>query len=389
MLGLLVSAYLQSMSLFGFALAALWESLANRTGLAERWRAFWRRPDYWVFGLHFVIVLLGFWSVQDWPFWLERLRIKLPFLILPLAFFFMPQFNLRQYQGLLLALILLLALSSLGILGNYLLYYEDIQLLLKQGQAMPMPSNHIRFSLLLAIGVIAAGQLYFTGFYWKNPVERQWIAALGLFLLLFLHILSVRSGIAALYLALLVLSLRYAWVSRRYGVALGVMAALIAIPLLGYALLPSFKMKVDYALYDLRMRQSGQGHLLSDSERITTLRVGWNIFQSAPLLGVGAGNLDQAVAFQYRSHFPQAARVMMPHNQFLYVAAGSGLVGLLLFCIAIFLPLFYQKHYEDYWYLGVYVVILASLLVEATLENAMGVALVTYFLLGGLALRNG
>jgi O-antigen ligase len=129
--------------------------------------------------------------------------------------------------------------------------------------------------------------------------------------------------------------------------------------------------------------------LLSDSERITTLRVGWNIFQSAPLLGVGAGNLDQAVAFQYRSHFPQAARVMMPHNQFLYVAAGSGLVGLLLFCIAIFLPLFYQKHYEDYWYLGVYVVILASLLVEATLENAMGVALVTYFLLGGLALRNG
>lgn len=384
MVGLIVSPYLQSMSLFGFAIAAAWESLANRDGLRERWKSFLKRPDFWVFGLHFTIVLLGFWSIQDQAFWLERLRIKLPFLILPLAFFFMPAFTQRQYFSLLYVLIIFLSITSLGILVNYNLDYENIQLLIKQGQPMPMPTNHIRFSLLLSIGVLAAAYLYEQGYYWQNPKERRWIVVMGLFLLVFLHVLSVRSGIAAFYLAVLVVGLRYAWVQRRYGLAVGVVAVLAALPLLGYFLLPSFKMKVDYALYDLRMRQSGQTHMFSDSERITTLRAGWNIFKSSPVLGVGAGNLDQAVQFQYHAHFPKAARVMVPHNQFLYVAAGSGLVGLGLFLIAIFFPLFYQHNYRYYLFLGIYVVILASLMVEATLENAMGVALCCFFLLMGL-----
>lgn len=388
MVGLILSPYLQSMSLFGFAIAAVWESLANREGLRERWKGFLKRPDFWVFGLHFVIVLMGVWSIQDQGFWLERLRIKLPFLILPLAFFFMPSFTQRQYFSLLYVLIILLSITSLGILINYNLDYENVQLLIKQGQSMPMPSNHIRFSLLVAIGVLAAAYLYWKGYYWKSPKEQRWIGGMGLFLLVFLHVLSVRSGIAALYLAVLVVGLRYAWVQRKYGLALGLVAALTALPLLGYFLLPSFKMKVDYALYDLRMRQSGQGTMLSDSERITTLRAGWNIFKAAPVLGVGAGNLDQAVHFQYQANFPNAARVMMPHNQFLYVAAGSGLIGLGLFLVAIFLPLFYRRNYRDELVLGVYVVILASLMVEATLENAMGVALTGFFLLMGLKERS-
>ena len=387
LVGLLVSPYLQSMSLIGFAIAGIWEAAATRSTLRAQWKAFWQRPDFWVFGLHFVIVLLGAWSVQDLDFWQERLRIKLPFLVLPLAFFFMPKFSLRQYLGLLYLLVIVLSLTSLGILINYNLHFEEIQLLIKQGQSMPMPTNHIRFSLLLAIGIIAAGYLYTQGYYWKKEQERQWIAGMGLFLFVFIHVLSVRSGIAALYLAIFVLGLRYAWVSKRYWLGLAVIAALCALPILGYFLLPSFKMKVDYALYDLRMRQSGQGTMLSDSERMTTLKAGWNIFKAAPLLGVGAGNLDQAVAFQYQAHFPNAARVMMPHNQFLYVAAGSGLVGLVLFCIAIFVPLFYGRNYQDWLFLGSYVVIFASLLVEATLENAMGVALSCFFLLMGMRER--
>ncbi len=384
LIGLVVSPFLQSMSLFGFAIAAVWESIATRATLAARWTSFWKRPDFWVFGLHFAIVLLGFWAVQDMDFWLERLRIKLPFLILPLAFFFMPQFSQRQYFSLLYVLIIVLSITSLGILINYNLDYENIQLLIKQGQSMPMPTNHIRFSLLLAIGVLSAGYLYWQGYYFKHEKERKWIAGMGLFLFGFIHVLSVRSGIAALYLAMLVVGLRYAWVSRRYWLALGVVGAMAALPVLGYFILPSFKMKVDYALYDLRMRQSGHTEMLSDSERITTLKVGWKIFKAAPLLGVGAGNLDQAVHAQYAAHHPNAARVMMPHNQFLYVAAGSGIVGLLLFCVAIFLPIFYQRNYRDELFLGIYVILFASLLVEATLENAMGVALASYFWLWGL-----
>lgn len=385
LVGILFSPFFQSMSLFGFAIAGLWEGIATRSTFKAQWRDFCRRPDYWIFGLHFFIVVLGAWSLLDLGFWLERLRIKLPFLVLPLAFFFMPKLSTRYYWGLLYAMIGLLTVTSLGILINYLLHFEAIQLMLKQGQAMPMPSdNHIRFSLLVAIGIISAGYLWWQGYYWKKAWERYLIAGMGLFLFAFLHILSVRSGLAALYLALLVLGLRYAWVQKRYALGLGVVLAIGALPILGYILLPSFKMKVDYAIYDLRMRQNGQGAMLSDSERLTTLRVGWKIFKESPILGVGAGNLDQVVNFQYLTHYPQAARVMIPHNQFVYVAAGSGLFGLTLFCIALFLPLIYRQNYRDVLFLGSFLIIFASLMVEATFENSMGVALSTFFLLMGL-----
>ncbi|MFM7090438.1 MAG: hypothetical protein ACKOZZ_06480, partial [Bacteroidota bacterium] len=77
-----------------------------------------------------------------------------------------------------------------------------------------------------------------------------------------------------------------------------------------------------------------------------------------------------------------------PHNQFIMVLASSGIIGLILFCIGFFIPLMYEKNYQDAFTLAVYLSFFASFWVEATFENAMGVAIFLFFILLHIKYKN-
>lgn len=386
LIGMVDSFFLQSIGMFGLAAHALfrwdWDKsfpLGFRQRWGARWKAFVRRPDYWITAGYFVIVLVAVFPLHDPGYWLERLRIKVPFLVLPWIYFTLPRFSDRQFKGLLYFMLLLLSLTSIGILVNYLTHFEAVQLMIKQGQPMPTPGNHIRLSLLLAMTIIGGGYLVVEGYFWQKRWERWLIGSLTLGLFVFMHILSVRSGLAALYLALGGLALRYAWVSGRYWVAIGVIAAILALPVVGYYTLPSFKMKIDYTLWDFQTAVSGQTRVLSDGDRIRSLRIGWSLFKSSPITGIGPGNLHQEVDRIYAAQYPEVENRLIPHNQFIFVMAGTGLIGLVIFLITLIFPFFYHKNYRNWLFLATYIVLFTSFMVEATIENSTGVALFCFF----------
>lgn len=334
-----------------------------------------------VLALFFFIVLLSFWQTEDYSYWLARLRIKAPFLALPLVFLGHPRLEERQWQGLLYFLLVLLLITAFGVGINYWIHYEEIQLMLKQGQPMPTPRNHIRYSLLLAVGVVSGGYLFSKGFYWRYAWERYFILGAAIFLFFFIHLLSVRSGILALYIALFLLAVRYIFTSRRYWLGLGVLLALLAMPMLAYQLAPSFQAKLSYMRWGLLKYQEGEGAPYADTGRIVSLKVGWELSRRHPLFGAGAGNLRQEVEKIYERSYPQLPEAVMPHNQFLFVLAGTGLVGLSLFLFALFYPLFYHRNYQHPFLLGFYGIILASFMLEHMIENSTGVGLFLVFLL--------
>ena len=108
---------------------------------------------------YFLIVFFGIWQVEgDFTYLLERLRIKLPFIALPIAFLGLPRFSEREIKGLLYFLLLFISVTGIGICVNYLLNFELINEMLSRGKPMPTPRNHIRFSLL--VGVTIIGGLY-------------------------------------------------------------------------------------------------------------------------------------------------------------------------------------------------------------------------------------
>lgn len=389
MASMIYSPYLLSVSMFGLAVLCLVEvEFGERSfrieldrGALRRLRRFWKYPALMSLGLFFLVVLLSFWQTYDYGYWLARLRIKLPFIGLPLVFIALPRFRERQVLGLFYVLLIILLLTSLGIGVNYLLHYEQINELIKEGRPIPTPRNHIRFSLVLAYGILGGAYLYYRRFKWRYEWERPLILAVTAFLFLFMHFLSVRTGLAALYLGVLTMLARYVYVYRRYGLAVGVLAGLILLPVIGYHTMPSFRNKVNYMRWDWKMYQEGKGADYADSGRLTSLKVGYDLFRENPVFGVGAGNLRAETARVFAAEHPEFREPLVPHNQFLFVLAGTGLAGLSLFLFAFFFPLFYRYNYREPLLMGFYSIAFAAFMLEHTIENSIGVAFYCFFVL--------
>lgn len=343
---------------------------------------------YWILSIFFFIILWSGWYSEDTGYWLERLRLKIPFLLAPFAFASIPSFSHRQYSGIFYFLLLLMFFSGSLILINYLQNFDTINHLMAKGHPMPTPMNHIRYSLLLALSIIGGVYLILQRFYWKYPWERYLIIGLTLGLFAFAHILSVRSGLVTLYMALLILSLWYVIRTGRMWYGILTLVVLISLPLLAYEHIPSFRAKARYSIYDVEMYLAGEEGKYSDSERIISLQLGMSIGNKHPIWGIGAGDLRKEMHRQYRLTYPDLP-AKMPHNQWVSVFAGTGIIGLFFFCLAFFTPLFYHKNYKEPLLFTLYLVVFISFMMENTLETSIGVALYLVLLLIGLNYRSG
>ena len=200
------------------------------------------------------------------------------------------------------------------------------------------------------------------------------------FLFLFIHVLAVRSGLAVLYAAILLLTIQYIIRSRKYWIGLVVLGGLTLLPILAYQLVPSFQNKIKYMRYDRLMHDRGEGAgLYSDSDRLLSIQIGWRLFLENPIWGVGAGDLRKEVNTIYEQEFPDIEIKKKPHNQYVSVLAGSGIVGFLVFLVACFYPLIYRKNYKHFLLYGSMVILLISFLVENTIENSNGIGIYILF----------
>ena len=382
------SPFMLSFSMFAFAFLVLFQlkvgpghfSWTLNKADAPRLLTIFQYPSFAVLSIFFFLVLFSFWQTYDYQYWLARLRIKLPFLVFPLMFVALPRFTEKEVKGLFYVLLISLLITCLGIGANYLIHFDEINELLKQGQPMPTPHNHIRFSILLALGIIGGIYLVEEGYYWRYEVEKKWIIGITIFLFLFIHLLSVRSGLLSLYTALFMLTIRYILKTRRYWMGLTFIILLISIPVITYQLVPSFKSRIAYMKYDYYMYQRGEGALYSDSGRIVSLKVGMDIAKEHPWLGVGAGNLRAEVTRIFEEEYPNFEDAHMPHNQFLFVVAANGIIGLILFLFAFFFPIFYRRNFRHTILLGFSSIIFVAFMIEHSIENSIGVGFYIFFL---------
>lgn len=391
MVALVYSPFLLSVSMIGLVFINVFNlefepkvSFGLNPKLKQQFQIFFKHKGFLVITLFFFIVLVsGLWS-EDLDYWLERLRLKVPFLTMPFAFVSLAPFSKRQYWGLFYFLLVLLTVTSIGIGVNYLLHFDAINESMLRGHPIPTPRNHIRFSLLLTLGIVGAYFLIKEKFYWRQTWEQYLIKGMTLFLFIFIHILSVRSGLFVLYVSIVFLAGHYIYETRQYLAGLSLMAMVLALPILAYHVVPSFKNKIDYMVWDMKMYQAGTGEIYSDAARLTSLEIGLRIGHAHPILGIGAGDLRQAVKDIYHEEYPDTKKQIMPHNQFVSVYAGTGLVGLALFVWAFFYPLFYKKAYQEPFFLVFHLIVLLSFMVENTIENSMGIGFYVFFLCLGM-----
>ncbi|MBK8562144.1 MAG: O-antigen ligase family protein [Saprospiraceae bacterium] len=413
----LSAEFVLSVSMIALLLLALFQlkiegpsvRLTLRDSLRENFKNYRKYQAWLAVSIPFLLVLVSWIWSNDLGYTLERLRIKLPFLVLPFAFASMPPLRKREVYTILYFLLVIMSIISAYVLVNFIANYDTVMADLGRGGHLPTPSNHIRFSLMLALAILGGGALWVDNFNLKNnegntappnphfvipvrnlirnpqsAIRNPLIAVLTLFLFAFIHVLSVRSGLVSLYIALLALGAWFVLVKKRYLLGLAGIAGVVVLPIIAYFAVPSFKAKVDYARWDYLQFRQGIGSDYPDSERFASMKVGLDIGQDHLLLGVGAGDLKQEVNRRYETGLVGNYKLKMPHNQLVTIFAGTGLVGLAVFIVTFFFPLFYRKNWRNPLFLALHAVIFSSFFVENTIENNFGVSLYLFFLLVGL-----
>jgi O-antigen ligase len=388
----LSAEFVLSVSMIGLLVLALFQleiegpqvRVFFRKNLKENFREYWKYKAWLAVSVPFFLVLISaLWS-GDVDYTLERLRIKLPFLILPFAFASMPALRKKEIFTILYFLLVMMSIISLYVLINFLVNFDEVMALLGKGGHLPTPSNHIRFSLTLAFAIIGGIALWAEKFHFQQQSERYIIGGMTLFLFIFIHVLSVRSGILALYLGLFVLAGYYVFIKKKYLWGLMGMIGIIGLPFIAYQAVPSFKLKVEYAVWDFKQFQQGGGGHYPDSERLISMTTGLELAKENWLFGVGAGDLKKAMKDKYENELAGSYNFRMPHNQLISIFAGTGIIGLIIFLAAFFYPLFYKKNFRQPLFLALHAVVFMSFFMENTIENNFGISMYLFFLLIGL-----
>jgi len=98
-------------------------------------------------------------------------------------------------------------------------------------------------------------------------------------------------------------------------------------------------------------------------------------------IGVGTGDLEDAFYGQFSKMHSQLSPQFMfhAHNQYLAIWVAFGLVGFVIFLVALFYPLYINHAYRDYFLAVFYAIILISMFSDDTLETHTGATLFAFF----------
>jgi hypothetical protein len=328
--------------------------------------------------LFLIPALSGLWS-ENGHEWLRWTRIKLPLLLLPLAFAGNWQLGPKQWQQLAFLFLLMIAGGCCWSLGQYFSDYTAIHegYLKAKVFATPLKNDHVRFSLVVCMGVICACLLL-------QRTERRWLQILLLlavaFFTVYLHILSARTGLISLYIFYIIYLIYFV---QRHRKAWPLLAVLVLLPAAAWWVLPTFRNRVRYVVYDLSfVRRDAYLPGTSDGSRALSLKAGWAILQEHPL-GVGSGDVVDKTHGWYRDHVPGMldSDKLYPSSEWLLYGDAAGWPGAILFTAVMLVPFFEKRLRMRIFWISLNIIAAFSLLFDIGLETQFGVFIYAFIIL--------
>lgn len=131
--------------------------------------------------------------------------------------------------------------------------------------------------------------------------------------------------------------------------------------------------------YDWEQYKKGEGNNYNDSERLMSYSVAWELFKQRPLLGTGIGDLKTEMKEGHLAQFGSKEKYIYPHNQYLFLLSGIGIVLTLLFLLGLYAPLAAALNNPFLWL--IFTILSLAFLVENTIQRAVSTAFFTFFIL--------
>jgi O-antigen ligase len=347
-----------------------------------RWRQLLSDPLNIGFCFLFLIPLLsGLWSSDVSEWWL----VKLPLVILCFAFGLL-YVSPNQARGLEGLYILLLLAGSVWSMYYYTLDTDAMHQAYHRAGVIPtwFENDHVRFSWAIVIGVLLLTRWLL--YHWQQG--KIWmkitVCFMLVWLIVFLHILSAKTGLLCLYLSLFILAAFLLLQRQKRIWAFSLLVLLLLLPVIAYYILPTFQTRVHYVLYDYQQYITGSyKEGFPDGDRVLSLKAGKDIFSANAAYGVGFGDVWGITNAWYDEYYPHIRMPdrLFPGGEWMMYATGAGLLGLLVFVTAMLLPFFNRHMQKDptWWCLNATACFI--FLYEVNLESQFGVFLYCFFIL--------
>ena len=334
--------------------------------------------------LVFIAILLSGINSENHQEWLLQIKLKLPFIFLPFAFYiFRPLVGHKFHKWIHFAFITTAFFSSFHVIGMFLMDKEAITASIGKGKSIPTPLDHIHYSIMLAYAIVSAAIFAIL----ESDKTQKWVMfLLSAYLFGFLHFLSVRTGLALSYAGLGLTLIWYVFTNKNYLLGIGIAAFLVAIPFIAFKTIEPFKKKINYMFWDLAQYKKGKGNNYSDSERIMSYQISFRLIKESPIIGHGVGDLRPIMTEMHKEMYGQKDKYIYPHNQYLYILTCLGIFGALVFFFGLFSPLIFTDSRNVFLVL-LFALMLISFLVENTIQRAVITGFFLFFILLNLCLK--
>lgn len=351
--------------------------------IKEKMEGLWKeKAALAIIGIY-LLHLIGLIYTSDFGYALKDLNVKLPILLLPLIVVTGPQLTKKDQDVIWLTF---LGGMLLGTAISMYIYFGFTGVRITSAnyssshiQELSPMISHIRYSLLMCIGAYTAIYFFLKE---QQVLKKIGFALLALWLILFLGILGVRSGLLAFFASALVISMYQIIMHRKMLLGAVLLAAIVLTPYLFYKNITMFRLGVDEVKWELGYYEQGgkpSGH--SIPQRFAFWKASKDLIAMNPVVGVGTGDMVQAYHDYYQAHpdLLDANSQYRAHNQYLSITVAFGLLGLLLFLGGIFFPFFTTGHQGNVIWMAFFITFIVSMLIEDTIETQAGVTFFGFF----------
>ncbi|HVF81644.1 MAG TPA: hypothetical protein VM884_06905 [Flavisolibacter sp.] len=326
-------------------------------------------------------LLSGLWSA-DSETWLDVVRIKLPLFLFPLAFAGDWQLSGRQWRTIFFLFVLLLVGGCSWSLWQYAADVGAINESYLKAKSIPTPfeNDHVRYSWIVAIA--AAGIILILPEFSTRGHQALSISVV-IFFVIYLHILSARTGLFCFYFFILIYFVRSMFQSANKKVLYSLMIVLFLMPVVAWLAMPTFQNRVRYIVYDFSFIEKGAyfpgGN---DGNRALSFKAGWHILTNN-FFGVGAGDIRTAANGWYTANVPamQETDKLLPSSEWLVYGATAGWIGVVIFTAIMFIPLALEIRRHRFAWIAINSMAALSFLFDIGLEVQFGVFLYTFSIL--------
>jgi O-antigen ligase len=300
-----------------------------------------------LFVLYFISSAVSFLYSQNHDEASRKLILKLPLLCFPLLFNALKKTDYKHFSSMVLIGLYAIYLPAVVSVYNYISNKTLFDQLILESKPLPIEFGygiyHIQFSILLAISVVFGVYLLLHRKTWKlSSFNKTFIGIISILNFVFLHILSARTGLLALYFGLLMVLLPALLKMTLRNKIISVCAGFL-LPIMILSASSSLRNRLSNTAADFEVAWSGKdANDYSFAMRVQAWKNAIQVIKKNPVIGVGIGDADKVLQenFANMNSSITPANRKNPHFQFLETAAQSGISSACLFLMILVFALF-------------------------------------------------